>query len=82
MGNTSVTPLTNGNYVVSSPGWDNTSPATSNAGAVTWANGSIGISGPVTAANSLVGTSASDQVGITGVTPLTNGNYVVSSQNW
>jgi hypothetical protein len=82
VGSGGVTALTNGNYVVLSSEWDNPSPAAVNAGAVTWGNGSIGISGPVTSANSLVGTSASDQVGNTGVTPLTNGNYVVSSQNW
>ncbi|MDH4474974.1 MAG: hypothetical protein QE274_00745 [Verrucomicrobiaceae bacterium] len=82
VGNSGVTDLTNGNYVVSSPLWDNTSPAAANAGAVTWGNGSTGISGPVTAANSLVGSSANDQVGNFDVTTLTNGNYVVHSPNW
>ncbi len=36
----------------------------------------------VSAANSLVGSTANDQVGIGGVTALTNGNYVVSSPHW
>jgi hypothetical protein len=82
VGNFDVTTLTNGNYVVHSPNWDNTSPAAVNAGAVTWANGSTGISGPITAANSLVGTSINDQVGFSGVTALTNGNYVINSPFW
>jgi hypothetical protein len=82
VGVSGVTALTNGNYVVSSPNWDNTSPATASAGAVTWGNGSTGISGPVSAANSLVGSSANDNVGFSGVTPLTNGNYVVRSPLW
>ena len=82
VGSGGVTALTNGNYVVRSSAWDNTSPAAANAGAVTWGNGSTGISGPITAANSLVGSSANDNVGFSGVTALTNGNYVVSSPNW
>ena len=49
------------------------------AGAVTWGNGTTGISGTVSAANSLVGSTASDQVGIGGITALSNGNYVVNS---
>ncbi len=75
-----VTPLTNGNYVVSSDTWDN--GAIVDAGAATWGNGTMGVSGAVTPANSLVGTSANDIVGVGGVTPLTNGNYVVNSFNW
>ncbi len=58
VGSLSVTALTNGNYVVASPDWDNT------AGAVTWGNGANGTTvGPVTNENSLVGTYAGDQVG-------------------
>jgi hypothetical protein len=89
VGNYGVTPLTNGNYVVNSPDW-NTS-----RGAVTWANGSIGFSGTISAANSLVGSKAGydpfdprhfgppgDSVGVSGVTPLSNGNYVVDSPIW
>ncbi len=75
-----VTALVNGNYVVSSNYWDN--GAASNAGAATWGNGTTGISGAVSAANSLVGSKANDNVGVTGVTALTNGNYVVISQSW
>ena len=43
-----VTPLSNGNYVVKSPNWDN--GATVDAGAVTWGSGTTGVAGPVTAA--------------------------------
>jgi hypothetical protein len=77
-----ATALTNGNYVVNTKGWDNSGPATVNVGAVTWGNGNTGIKGPVSAANSLVGTSFYDEVGSGGITALTNGNYVVSSYSW
>lgn len=75
-----VTALTNGNYVVNSNTWKNGLAAA--AGAVTWGNGTTGIVGTVTAANSLVGTTALDQVGWGGVFALANGNYVVSSISW
>src|SRR5439155_5386960 len=64
----------NGNYVVTSLFWNG------KRGAATWGNGSIGTSGTVSAANSLVGSNPRDQVGF--VTPLSNGNYVVESPNW
>jgi hypothetical protein len=75
-----VTALTNGNYVVGSPLWD--SGGLVDVGAVTWGSGTSGVTGAVSAANSLVGSTASDQVGVTGVTALTNGNYVVTSHLW
>jgi hypothetical protein len=65
--------LSNGNFVVDSPDWDD------NTGAVTWGNGTTGVSGVVSAANSLVGKNAGDQLGSNGVTVLANGNYVVDS---
>ena len=74
-----MTALTNGNYVVSSPDWTNGEAA--GAGAVTWGSGTAGVSGPVSATNSLVGSTANDSVG-TSVTALSNGNYVVSSLYW
>ena len=43
----------------------------------TWGSGTTGVSGAVSAANSLVGTTANDFVGSFGVTALSNGNYVV-----
>ena len=81
VGSGSITELSNGNYVVSSPVWNNGGTA-ANAGAVTWASGTGGTVGAVSTSNSLVGTTAFDRVGVTGVTPLSNGNFVVISSNW
>jgi hypothetical protein len=72
--------LTNGNYVIDSDEWNN-GPHT-NVGAVTWASGTAALSGSISAANSLVGSSDGDEVGNPGVFPLANGNYVVSSIRW
>ncbi len=79
VGDGGVTALANGNYVVSSYTWDG---AATDVGAVTWGNGATGIKGVVSPLNSLVGSTANDQVGYSGVTALTNGNYVVSSYTW
>lgn len=78
VGSGGVTVLANGNYVISSPTWRNDLAA--RAGAVTWANGDVGVSGTVSASNSLVGSSANDLVGE--VTSLPNGHYVVRSTSW
>jgi hypothetical protein len=81
-----ITALTNGNYVVSSPNWDNGS--ITNGGAATWGNGSTGVRGVVSSTNSLVGSTANDRVGGGGIsyfnkfTALSNGNYVVISPSW
>ena len=80
VGGNSVYTLDNGNYVVSSGGWDNA--GATDAGAVTWGNGVGGTSGPVSPANSLVGTQSDDAVGAWATVPLTNGNYVVASAAW
>ncbi len=74
-----VTALSNGNYVVSSPGWQSGSSV---VGAVTWGNGTTGIDGTVSALNSLVGSTTNDDVSSRGVTALSNGNYVVDSPGW
>jgi hypothetical protein len=78
----SVTVLSNGNYVVPSPDWDN--DLVTDAGAVTWGSGTTGVKGMVSAANSLVGSTAGDRIGEgpLGVTTLKNGNYVVRSPTW
>jgi hypothetical protein len=81
VGGGGVVLLTNGNYVVNSPFWNNPAGPWA-AGAVTWSDGTTGITGLVTSSNSLVGGSNGDNVGIDGVTVLTNGNYVVSSPKW
>lgn len=75
-----VTPLDNGNYVVISQFWDN--GGVTDAGAVTWGNGTGGVTGVVSAANSLVGSTANDRVGSFGVWLLSNGNYIVPTELW
>ncbi len=80
IGSGGVTALADGNYVVSSPDWTN-GPA-ADLGAVTWGSGTAGVSGAVSATNSLVGSTANDSVGSRGVTALSDGNYVVTSPNW
>ena len=72
--------LTNGNYVVISQNWTNPIGFAIGAGAVTFCSGTSGCTGLVTSANSLVGSSSSDNVG--NVSPLTNGNYVVTAGDW
>ncbi len=79
VGGGAVTALSNGNFVVRSNIWDN--GAVTNAGAVTWGDGTTGTAGAVSSTNSLVGSTASDAVG-TAITALNNGNYVVKSSNW
>src|SRR5262249_6305251 len=52
----SVMALTNGNYVILSPYWDN--GALADAGTVTFGNGTTGLTGVITAGNSAVGLAA------------------------
>lgn len=73
LGSGGITVLTNGNYAINSPAWN------SGAGAVTWGDAETGVSGVVSSANSLVGALAGDEIGLGGVTALSNGNYVISS---
>ena len=76
-----VTQLSNGNYVISSPFWDNPGTGAVDAGAATWVSGSGPVTGVVSAANSLVGSRADDHIG-RAITALTNGNYVTFSPEW
>ena len=86
VGSGGITVLSNGNFVISSPAWNNGGVAA--AGAVTWCSGTTGLSGAVSATNSLVGTSANDQISTDPasqdnlVRALPNGNYVVCSPGW
>ncbi|MEQ9620362.1 CHAT domain-containing protein [Coleofasciculus chthonoplastes] len=81
VGGGGITALTNGNYVVSSPLWNN--GAVQDVGAVTWVDAINGLTtGSVTKDNSIIGGQTQDQIGSGGVTALTNGNYVISSPNW
>jgi hypothetical protein len=79
-GESGVTALNNGNYVVVSDGWSNGSAT--GAGAVTWANGVTGLSGVVSTTNSLVGTGTGDAVGADGAIAQNDGNYVIVSHHW
>ncbi len=72
-----VTALSNGNYVVCSYLW-----GANDVGAATWGNGASGTIDTVASGNSLIGSTATDQVGNGGATALTNGNYVVCSYLW
>ena len=76
----SLTILTNGNFVVGSKDWNN--GTTVDVGAITWVDGTRGITGTISATNSLVGGKAGDSVGNGGITPLTNGNFVFISPYW
>ena len=85
--NASLCPLPNGNYVISAPNY--TVGGNAQAGAVAWCNGTTGRSGALTAANSLVGSSAYDWIGSSGtpywlsaVSALPNSDYVVVSRAW
>jgi filamentous hemagglutinin family protein len=80
VGNGGIRELTNGNYLVHSPDWNNGSAI--GAGAVTWGDGDSGVTGVVSAANSLVGTQTGDRLGSFSIQLLPNGNYVVSSYTW
>lgn len=88
VGITRATELSNGNYVVSTPTWDN--GPTPDAGAITWGDGASGTAGVVSASNSLVGSSTDDYAlhpefddpGVFRVTALSTGDYVVASSGW
>src|SRR5262249_18363930 len=75
-GGTGITALSNGNYAVRSLLWNG------QRGAVTWGSGTGGVHGTVAEANSLAGSSPNDLVGSSGVTALSNGNFVVASSSW
>ncbi len=75
----SINALSNGNYVVASPWWDNA--GIDAAGAATWCNGTSGCSGAITPSNSLVGNTTTNQVGL-GVIVLNNGNYILKSHGY
>lgn len=69
----------NGNFVVASPLWNN--GTVNDVGALTWIDGKTGQIGTVTTQNSLVGSTAGDQIGER-VEVFRDGNYVVISKEW
>lgn len=72
-----VYPLPSGNYLVVSPNLDD--GMTANVGAITLCSGTSGCTGPVTAANSILGVATDDRVGYNGVTVFSDDRYVVKS---
>lgn len=77
--------LSNGDYLVINQTWgpgDGPIGFSDGVGAVTWGSGETGVSGMVSSENSLIGSQPGDEVGSGGVTPLTNGHYVVNSPKW
>lgn len=80
VGSDEVGILTNGNYVVTVPEWDN--GTTVDAGAAVFGNGNSGTAGLVGPDKALVGTTAGDRVGSDGITVLPGGRYLVVSPEW
>ncbi len=74
-----LTTLTNGNYIVGSRFWNNGSAT--NAGAVTYGYANHALTGVVSAANSLVGSTSDDYIG-TNVLALSQGNAITWSSRW
>ncbi|MCX7671748.1 MAG: hypothetical protein N2439_16975, partial [Anaerolineae bacterium] len=56
--------------------------AKTDVGAITWGNGTAGVKGVVSAANSFIGSSPADSLGYSGGIVLANGHYVVRSPLW
>lgn len=77
--NRQVHVLGSGNYLVFWPLAD--LPGGTNQGAVTWGSGTAGVSGAISASNSLVGTPGGS-VSAASLAELTNGNYVLAISNW
>jgi hypothetical protein len=80
VGNEGIVALSNGNFVIDSPEWSGGNGT--DLGAVTWGSGATGVSGVVSASNSIVGSTPSDSVGSSGIKALTNGDFVIGSSNW
>ncbi|MFM8374841.1 MAG: YDG domain-containing protein, partial [Phenylobacterium sp.] len=72
--------LPDGDYVVTSTRWD--SGPIVDVGAVTWGSGTSGVTGLVSATNSLIGSTAYDAIGSAFILVLPNGAYVVGSPSW
>jgi len=77
--------LTNGNYVVFSPDWNMGGLLDNGKGAITWADGNLGITGEIDTSNSIIGTNNGDRIGYVDATnypalALVDGNYFVASK--
>ncbi|MBF8263644.1 MAG: filamentous hemagglutinin N-terminal protein, partial [Parachlamydiales bacterium] len=68
--------LADGNYVVNSPLWNNLLfPTIADVGAATWGNGATGITGAIAPATSVIGTTASTNLGSI-VADSVNGTFI------
>ena len=76
IGSSGITTLSGGKLAIFSPNWN------SAAGAITWAEGTTGITGVVSSANSLVGGLANDRVGNSGISSIGSGKYYVATSAW
>jgi hypothetical protein len=72
-----VTTMPNGNFLVKSPSWQNST----HRGAVTWVNRATGTSGEISVANSLIAKRSPTMAPFFELTILNNGNYLVYSRN-
>ena len=72
-----IATLSNGDYIVGSPNWDN--GASADVGSLTYCSGSAVRSGTLSSVNALVGASAGDQIGNGGVLPMPGGGFVLGS---
>ena len=90
VGNQQVLALSTGNYVVPSSAWMNPGIGSlpDAAGAVTFGNGTTGVTGVVSASNSLIGVEGQGGIDLVGsevgqrLVALSNGNYVIGSPIW
>ena len=77
IGNGGITLLPGGDFVVVSHDFNN------DAGAVTWIDATSGLTGTVSATNSLVGAQSGDDIGSGGIVRLNNGaNYIILSPHF
>jgi len=78
--------LTNGNYVVRVPDWDNGSLR--DVGAIVLGSGTTGLHGTITPANALIGEHADDRIGDggssgdPGIVVFSNDDFVIGSPHW
>jgi filamentous hemagglutinin family protein len=85
-----VLSLSNGNFIVLSPYWNDSKSGNPQVGAVTFGEGEKGLFGPLGAGsygeineqNSLLGSSSNDQIGFSGAFEIGKGNYIVASPFW
>jgi filamentous hemagglutinin family protein len=76
IGSSGIRTLNSGKLGVFSPNWSGTQ------GAITWYDSAAGMTGVVSAANSLVGSSAGDRVGDSGINQFSGTRWYVASADW